>query len=184
MVLSCETSTGISTSISTREHKDVQISDIRIRSVSHVGNIFVSTSICFRMWKETEALKRKIKQWRNNMAEEEALFAELMLVNITKVLLHFILIIIPWVNKLSSICAFAYLISNLALVRSHSTLTPFYVRFWSQPTIYRTELDTSGQVLPTSHLPILLTERRSGTVLFWLVEFLGLCLGLFQTSSH
>jgi len=29
------------------------------------------------------------------MAEEEALFAELMLMNITKVLLHFILIIIP-----------------------------------------------------------------------------------------
>ena len=63
------------------------------------------------------------------MAEEDALFAALMLVNTTKVLLHFILIIIPWVNKLSSIRAFAYLISNLALVRSRSTPTPFYVRF-------------------------------------------------------
>jgi len=63
------------------------------------------------------------------MAEEEALFAVLMLVNTTKVLLHFILIIIPCVNKLSSIRTFAYLISNLALVRSRSTPTPFYVSF-------------------------------------------------------
>jgi len=100
------------------------------------------------------------------MAEEDALFAALMLVNTTKVLLHFILIIIPWVNKLSSIRAFAYLISNLALERSRSTPTPFYARFSSQPTIYRTELDGSGQAPLTSHPPFLLTERRSGTVLF------------------
>ena len=55
----------------------------------------------------------------------------------------------------------------------------FYVRFWSQLTIYRTELDSSGQALLTSHPPFLLTERRSGTVLF-----LRLCLCLFQASSH
>ena len=48
-----------------------------------------------------------------------------------------------------------------------------------QPTIYRTGLDTTRQALLTSHPPFLLTERRSGTVLF-----LCLCLCLFQAGSH
>ena len=87
--------------------------------------------------------------------------------------------LIRLVNKLNSILAFIYLISNLALVRSRYTLPPVYVQFWSQPTIYRTELDSSEQALLTSHPPFWLTERRSGTVLF-----LDLCLRLFQASSH
>ena len=41
LVLTCEIGTGISTSINTREFKDVHISDIHKRSVSHVGNILV-----------------------------------------------------------------------------------------------------------------------------------------------
>ena len=45
--------------------------------------------------------------------------------------------------------------------------------------IYRKELDSSGQALLTSHPQFLLTEMRSGTVLF-----LCLCLCLFQASSH
>ena len=39
VILNCEIST--SKSIVTREFKDVHTSDIRMRSVSHVGNIFV-----------------------------------------------------------------------------------------------------------------------------------------------
>ena len=64
------------------------------------------------------------------------------------------------VNKLSSIRAFAYLISNLALVRPRSTVTLFYVRFWSQPKIYRTELDSSGQALLTSHPPFFVDREE------------------------
>ena len=75
------------------------------------------------------------------------------------------MIILP-VNKLRSIRAFAYLISNLALARSRSTLTLFCARFLNQPKIYRTELDSSGQALLISHPPFLLTEKRSGTVSF------------------
>ena len=37
LVLTCEISTGVST----RQFKDVHISDIRMRSVSHGGNILV-----------------------------------------------------------------------------------------------------------------------------------------------
>ena len=62
---------------------------------------------------------------------------------------------------LSSIRDFAYLISDLALVRSRSTQPRL-----TQPTIYRIELDSSGQALLTSHPSFLLAERRSGTVLF------------------
>ena len=39
------------------------------------------------------------------------------------------------------------------MTKSRSTLTPFNVRFWSQTSIYLTELDSSGQALLTSHPP-------------------------------
>ena len=48
--------------------------------MSHIGNILVPNSTHLKMGKETEVLGTRILEWRNKMAEEEAVFAVLMLV--------------------------------------------------------------------------------------------------------